>query len=418
MIDVALVRNAPEKVKEGLKKKQYDPALVDRFLSLDSQWREKTTELEKVRAEKNQIGSDSDAREKAKELKEREKQLNETVDVLRKERAVMIEEFPNMPADEVPVGKDETENVVLREVGERTKFSFEPKEYTDVAQGLISTERAARAVGSRFGYIFGELPLLEFALVKLAMDTLVPHKFIPVIPPVMIKPEVMRGMGKVKFIEDGDAFYVGEDDLYMVGSAEHTIGPIHMNEVLEPEDLPRRYVGFSSCFRREAGSYGKDTKGILRVHQFDKIEMFSFAMPERSEEEHQFLLARQEELVQKLKMPYRVMQICTGDMGFGDAKQYDVETWLPGQGKYRETNSCSNTTDFQARGINVRYRSGMEDGKPKTEFAHMLNATAFAIGRVLIAIIENYQTEKGTIMVPEVLQPYVGKTEIIPPAKI
>lgn len=414
MIDIALIRNEAERVKAGIKKKGVDPVLIDRFLEIDEKWREQTTAIENLRAEKNQLKSDD--REKGKELKEKEKELNEAVDVLKKERAIILEQIPNLPADDVPVGKDDTENVVLRVVGKKPEYSFEPKDYMDVAKAFISTERATRAVGSRFGYIFGDIALLEFALVKLAMDTLLPNKFMPVIPPVMIKPDVMRGMGKVKFLEDGDAFYVGEDDLYLVGSAEHTIGPIHMNEVLDTETLPKRYVGFSSCFRREAGSYGKDTKGILRVHQFDKIEMFVFAHPEHSEEEHQFLLARQEELVQKLGLHYRVMQICTGDMGFGDHKQYDVETWLPGQGKYRETNSCSNTTDFQSRGINVRYKAGVgADGKPQTEYAHLLNATAFAIGRVLIAIIENYQTEKGTIIVPEVLRPYVGKSEIVPP---
>jgi seryl-tRNA synthetase len=417
MIDIQLLRDETERVKEGIKRKGTDPALVDKFLKVDEEWRKKTAKLEEIRSEKKKLGKDD--RDKAKELKEAEKELNESVDVLKKERLVILEEIPNLPADNVPLGKDDSENVVLREVGEPTKFDFEARDYMDVAKGLVSTERAAPVSGARFGYLFGELPLLEFGLVKLAMDTLMPHGFTPVIPPVMIRPDVMRGMGKVKFIEDGDAFYVGEDDMYMVGSAEHTIGPIHMNDVLEADELPKRYVGFSSCFRREAGSYGKDTRGILRVHQFDKIEMFAFAHPEKSEEELQFLLARQEELVQKLEMPYRVMEICTGDMGFGDYRQYDVETWLPGQGKYRETNSCSNTTDFQARGINAKFKRGVgADGKPQTEYVHMLNATAFAIGRVLIAIIENYQTAKGTIRVPKVLQDYVGKDEIVPPEKI
>ncbi|HOB89793.1 MAG TPA: serine--tRNA ligase, partial [Candidatus Colwellbacteria bacterium] len=274
---------------------------------------------------------------------------------------------------------------------------------------LINTEQAAKIASSRFGYIFGDLARLEFALVKLAMDTLTPYGFIPTIPPVMVKPEIMKGMGKQKFLEAGDAFYIGEDNLYLVGSSEHSIGPLHMDEILDEESLPRRYMGFSTCFRREAGSYGKDTKGILRVHQFDKVEMFSFVKPEDSEEEHRFLLAREEELLGKLKLPHQVMSICTGDMGFGDYRQFDVETWLPGQGKYRETMSCSNTGDFQSRGLNIKYRV---KSTGESKYVHTLNATAFAVGRMLIAILENYQTESGEVLVPEVLRDFVGKEKL------
>jgi len=220
---------------------------------------------------------------------------------------------------------------------------------------------------------------------------------------------VMKKMGKAKFIKDNDAFRIAEDNLYLVGSAEHSIGPLHMEHTFEAQDLPRRYVGFSTSFRREAGSYGKDTKGILRVHQFDKVELFSFTPPRESEEEHQFLLMRQEELLQALELPYRVMQICTGDMGFGDYKQYDIETWLPGQGRYRETHSCSNTTDFQARGLRAKWRNP-ETGK--SEFVHTLNATGFAMTRMIIAILENYQQPDGSVLIPKALQGYMGKDRI------
>ncbi|MGB9608983.1 MAG: aminoacyl--tRNA ligase-related protein, partial [Minisyncoccia bacterium] len=226
---------------------------------------------------------------------------------------------------------------------------------------------------------------------------------------------VYKGMGRLSGDQKEERYYLEKDNLYLVGSAEHTLGPLHLNYVFNENDLPKRYVGFSTCFRREAGSYGKDTKGILRVHQFDKIEMFSFSKPENSEEEHLYLLSLQEKLMNLLELPYRVVEICTGDMGWTDARQFDIETWLPGQinpegkkGHYRETHSASNTTDFQARGINARLRR--KDGK--LEFVHMLNATGFAIGRILIAIIENYQTKEGKIKVPKVLQNYVGK-EII-----
>ena len=407
MIDINLLRKQPEKFRKGMELKGSDARFVDKFLEADKSWREKVTGFDALRQEKNKLGEGD--REKGKKLKEKEKALTVEIDILAKERDVIVEQIPNPPADDVPIGKDETENIVLREVGEKPKFSFAPKDYMTLAKGLINTEKASEVSGSRFGYILGDLVSLEFALVKLAMDKLTPHGFIPVIPPVMIKPEVFKGMGKAKFIEAGDAFYLPEDDLYLVGSSEHTIGPMHMNDVLSEKILPRRYMGFSTCFRREAGSYGKDTKGILRVHQFDKVEMFSFCEPSKSEEEHKFLVECQEELLSALKLPYRIVAICTGDMGFGDYRQFDVETWLPGQNKYRETNSASNTTDFQARGINIKYAN-----ENQKDYLHTLNATAIAIGRIIIAILENYQTEKGTIVVPEVLRNYVGKSEITP----
>jgi len=411
MINIDLLREDPDKFKKALELKQLDKSLVDKFLELDKKWRGKVSELDAIRGEKNKLGEDK--REKGRELKEKGKSLGADIDVLAKERDVILEQIPNVPASDVPVGKNDTENVVIKEVGERTIFNFEPKDYLALADGLVKIEKASEVAGSRFGYILGDLVALEFALVKLAMDKLLPHGFVPVIPPVMIKPEVMKAMGKVKFIEAGDAFYLPEDDWYLVGSSEHTIGPIHMNETLDSKEMPRRYMGFSTCFRREAGSYGKDTKGILRVHQFDKIEMFSFSLPEKSDEELLFLVARQEEMLQALKLPYRVVDICTGDMGFGDYKQIDLEIWLPGQGKYRETNSASNTTDFQSRGINVKFK----DEKGAKDYVHTLNATAFAIGRMLIAVMENYQTEKGTIVVPVALRDYVGKSEITPFAR-
>jgi seryl-tRNA synthetase len=274
------------------------------------------------------------------------------------------------------------------------------------ALDLIDTVRAAKVAGSRFGYLKREAALLEFALVSYAVRHLVGKGFIPVVPPVMIRPEVYRGMGRLAADQRQERYYLPEDHLYLVGSAEHTLGPLHMDEVLEERELPKRYVGFSTCFRREAGSYGKDTKGILRVHQFDKVEMFVFTKPEDSREEHERLVTLQEELVSGLGLPYRVVAICTGDMGWTDARQYDIEVWFPSEGAFRETHSASNTTDFQARGINARFRR--EGKREKPEFMHLLNATALAIGRTIIAILENYQNEDGTIDVPEVLRPYLG----------
>ena len=425
MLDPAIIRKNPDAVREGVKKKNVSPLLIDEFLAIDEKWRKISGELDAARGNQNKL-SDSLAKEKneanlirARELKEKAAILEAERGELEKKRDEILNCLPNVPFDDAPTGKDEGENLVLKEVGEKPVRDFEVKDYLAIAEnlGLIDVKKSGEVSGSRFGYLLGEAALLELALVHLAFETLVSEGFMPAIPPVMIKPEVYAGMGRLAADQKEERYYLEKDNLYLVGSSEHTMGPFHMNDVLDYKTLPRRYVAFSTCFRREAGSHGKDTKGILRVHQFDKVEMFSFTEPEKSEEEHKFLLSMQENLIQKLKLPYRVVSICAGDMGWTDARQYDIEVWLPGQtgadgkkGIYRETNSCSNTTDFQARGINARYRG--RDGRP--EYLHMLNATGFAIGRILIAIIENYQQADGSIAVPEALQEYMGKKLIRP----
>ncbi|MEK7115279.1 MAG: serine--tRNA ligase [Patescibacteria group bacterium] len=398
MLDIKLIRENPDEVREGLKKRNKDPKLVDDFLAADEKWRALTRKLDEARFQQAEF---SKARkiDEAKKNKEGIKLDEAELRNLENKRELFLEQLPNIPADDVPAGKNELENVILREVGEKRKFDFQPKEYLEIAEKLdiIDVQRAAKVSGSRFGYLKGKAALLELALIQFAMKKIAAKGFVPIIPPVMIKPEPYAGMGRLAGDQKEERYFLEKDGLYLVGSAEHTIGPLHMDEVLREEELPKRYVGFSTCFRREAGSYGKDTKGILRVHQFDKVEMFSFTKPENSEEEHKFLLSIQEELMQDLKLPYRVMQICAGDMGWVDYKQYDVEVWLPGQNTYRETHSCSNTSDFQARGVNTKYG---KDGK----FVHMLNATGLAIGRIIIAIIENYQTKDGDFEIPEVLR--------------
>ncbi|MEK7464534.1 MAG: serine--tRNA ligase [Patescibacteria group bacterium] len=416
MLNINLIRQNPEKVKEGVAKKNIDPKLIDRFLRFDTEWRSKTSALDQLKSDQNKVSKELGEKKaehlinKAQLLKKRITAIKKDQEVLERKRDEVLAQLPNIPFEDAPIGKDASENKVLREVGEKTEFGFTPKNYLELGEklGLIDVKKASEVSGSRFGYLMREAAMLEFGLIKLGMETLSEEGFIPVVPPVMIRPEVFAGMGRLAADQKEERYFLSKDDLYLVGSAEHTLGPIHMNEVLKEEILPRRYVGFSTCFRREAGSYGKDTKGILRVHQFDKVEMFSFADPDKSDAEHKFLLSMQERLMQKLELPYRVVEICTGDMGWTDAKQYDVETWIPGEGTYRETHSCSNTTDFQSSGINAKYES--KDGKK--EHLHMLNATAFAIGRTIIAIIENNQTKNGTIKVPKALRDYVGKSEI------
>ena len=276
--------------------------------------------------------------------------------------------------------------------------------------GIIDTERAAKVSGSRFGYLKGAAVLLEFALVQLAMKTAAKDGFIPVIPPVLVGEKAMWSMGYLERGRD-EIYYLPADNLYLVGTSEQSIGPMYMDEIFKEKELPRRYIGFSTCFRREAGSYGKDTKGILRVHQFDKVEMFSIVKPEDSEKEHQLILSIEEKLMRALELPYRVLDICSGDLGDPAAAKYDIEVWMPGQnggkGEYRETHSTSNTTDFQSRRLNIKYRN--KEGE--IDFVHMLNGTGFS-QRPILAILENYQTEKGTVKVPKVLQDYLGMDEI------
>ncbi len=416
MLDINLIRDNPEKVKDALAKKNFPSKTIDKLLSFDTEWRSKISALDQLKSEQNQVSRElgkkqtEDLLSRAQILKKRIIQIGAEKEKIQSQRDVLLKDLPNLPASDVPVGKDETFNQVVSEVGQKTEFKFKPRNYLEIAEvlNLIDVKKASEVVGSRFGYLLNEAVMLEFALVKLAFDTLLPEGFIPVVPPVMIRPKVFEGMGRISLNQKEERYFLSKDDLYLIGSAEHTLGPIHMNNVLKEEDLPKRYVGFSTCFRREAGSYGKDTKGILRVHQFDKIELFSFARPEDSEVEHEFLLSMQEKLMQALKIPYRVVLISTGDMGFTDYKQYDIESWLPGQNEYRETHSCSNTTDFQARGINVKYR--LKNGE--TDYVHMLNATGFAVGRTIIAILENYQTKNGTVKIPAVLKNFVGKSEI------
>jgi len=323
-------------------------------------------------------------------------------------------QIPNLPLDDVPIGRDEKDNVVSREWGEKSKFDlpagrqgFQPKNYLELAENLdlIDVKRAAKISGTRFGILKKEAALLEFSLINFTFETLLKDGFIPVIPPIMLKPEMLEKSGHLSEKDKPERYFIEKDNAYLAGTAEQPIAAMHADEIFEEKDLPRRYLGFSTCFRREAGASGKDTKGIFRVHQFDKIEMFSICHPEKSSREHQFLLSCQEKLMQSLKIPYRVIQICTGDLGFPAAAAYDVEAWLPSENRYRETHTTFNDTDFQTRRLNIRYR---DSKTKKLAIPHALNGTAFAIGRILIAIIENYQQKDGKIFVPEALQKYLN----------
>jgi len=430
MLDINFIKENPKIVKRGCQDKGVKVD-IDLLLQVDKRRRDSLRALEDMRAQKNkasqkiaELKNDQEKKKIILEMRELDKnsdRLTRGLSELEKEFNDLLFQVPNLPQDDVPVGKDERDNDVLKEWGEKTKFAehslislprstrafdFKPKDYLVLSEklDLIDIKRAANVSGTRFGYFKREAALLEFALINFAFDTLTKEGFTPIIPPVMLKSEMARGMGYLEQADKEEAYFLPKDDLYLIGTAEQSIGVMYTNETFEEKDLPKRYAGFSTCFRREAGSYGKDTKGIFRVHQFDKVEMFSFSRPEDSKKEHQFLLEIEENLMKLLKIPYRVVQICTGDLGRPAAAKYDIEAWLPSEDRYRETHSTSNCTDFQARRLNIRYKKKGSD----LDFVHTLNGTAFAIGRMLIAIVENYQEKDGSILVPEVLQKYLN----------
>jgi seryl-tRNA synthetase len=421
MLDIKLLRDEAERVKKAIAAKNADTNLVDDFLKLDNEWRTLTAAVDEKRAEQKKLSEKRDV-EGGKKNKEDIRALEEKVAELEKQRDATWAKIPNISSEDTPVGKDESENIILRKQGEPKEFDFEPKDHLTLGAALqmLDTERASEVAGTRFAYLKGDAALLEFALINYCVSILINEKtltsiakeaglthstkpFIPVVPPVMIRPNVFEKMARLEPKED--RYYMPTDDLYLIGSAEHTLGPLHMDETIPAEQLPIRYLGFSTAFRREAGSYGKDTHGILRVHQFDKLEMESFVAPEEGMREQDFFVAIQEYLMRSLGLPYQVVMTCTGDQGDPDMRHLDIETWMPSQKKYRETHSADYMGDYQARRLGTRVKQ--KDGK--TELVHTNDATAFAIGRTLIAIMENYQTKEGKITVPEVLRTYLGK---------
>jgi seryl-tRNA synthetase len=396
-VRAALARRGPE-VAEA----------VNRVLELDERWRAVTAELEQLRAEQNRASRGRrgaptpEEHEQLAALAAKGRELSDRESLLRAERDDVLASLPNLPADDAP---DEDE--VLREVGEAGKTG---RDHLELAGPRIDMEHGARTSGSRFAYLRGELVMLELALIRYAFEKLDPQGFEPVIPPVLVREQALYGSG---FLPDTEQqiYRLADDDLYLAGTSEVALASLHREEILAGEDLPRRYAGFSTCFRREAGAAGKDTRGIFRVHQFDKVEMFSFVSPQDSAAEHERLLAIEESILQELGIPYRVVAIAVNDLGASAAKKYDCEAWLPGQGRYRELTSCSNTTDYQARRLEVRYRA--EDGKPA--YVHTLNGTAVAVGRTIIALLENGQRDDGSVVLPDVLHRY-GAPQLLAPA--
>jgi len=416
MLDLRQIRREPDRVREALARRGPEIAeRVDRVIELDAAWREATQAAEALRAEQK-AASEQVARGKREQLDvddllARLKRISDEVKTLTEQSRAheaalqeLLVTLPNLPDPTAAEPEDE----VLRVVGDATKTG---RDHLELAGERIDMERGARLSGSRFAYLRGDLVVLELALVQWALAKLRGHGFEPVIPPVLVRERALFGTGMLPDTEQ-QIYHLPADDLYLAGTSEVALASLHADEILDAADLPLRYAGFSPCFRREAGSAGKDTRGIFRVHQFDKVEMFSFVAPGSSLEEHERLLSIEEEIMSDLQIPYRVVNIAVNDLGASAAKKYDIEAWLPGQGRYRELTSTSNTTDFQARRLEIRMRGE----KPKPETLHTLNGTAVAVGRTIIALLENGQREDGSVALPAVLQPYGAPAELAPPA--
>ena len=409
MLDIRLIRRDPDAVRAALARRGSDAAAgVDRVLELDERWRALTTELEQLRSEQNQAsrgrtGAPSpEQREQLAALSARGRELSDQETSVRAERDAALAKLPNLPADDAPA-----QDTVLSEVGVGKPSG---RDHLELAGPRIDMERGARLSGSRFAYLRGDLVMLELALVRYAMEKLITQGFEPVIPPVLVREQALYGTGYFPDTEQ-QIYHLPEDDLYLVGTSEVALAALHRDEILAAAQLPLRYAGFSTCFRREAGAAGKDTRGIFRVHQFDKVEMFSFVEPDQAAAEHDHLLGIEESIMQDLEIPYRVVAIAVDDLGAPAAKKYDIEAWLPGQARYRELTSCSNTTDYQARRLDIRYRP--EGGRPET--INTLNGTAVAVGRTIIALLENGQQPDGSVTLPKALAD-LGAPAVLAPA--
>ncbi len=407
MLDIKFIRENKELVAAAAKNKNREID-VERVVLISEERKRLRNEIDLLN-QKRKLAAQERNIEAGTQLKVELERVEKDYAEADKLFVSLMIKIPNIYSADTPVGPDESGNKILRQWGEKPQFDFAPKEHDELgkALGIIDTETATEVAGSRFTYLKGPLALMQFALIQFVFKLLTEKGFMPIIPPVFVKPSVQNRMAR--FMTPEDHYMFPEDDLMLIGSAEHTLGPIYMDKIVEEKDLPIRLAGYSTAFRREAGTYGKDTRGILRQHQFDKLEMESFTLPEESLKEQEFLVSIQEEILEARRIPYQAIIVCTGDMGFPDYRQIDIECWLPGQNRYRETHSADHTGNFQSRRLNARVKRA--DGS--IEPLHMNDATAVAIGRTLIAIIENYQQADGSIKIPDVLVPYMnGLTEI------
>ena len=425
VLDIRIIRDDTENVKEALKKRGYSVEIIDRILEEDKKWRELTTKENELRFKRNEIskaiaklkkeGKDEDAKkliEEGKVISQRVEKVEDEKKEIERSLKNLLLQVPNIPHTSVPVGEDESGNVEVRRWGKPREFDFPPKAHWDLGPdiGLMDFERASKLSGSRFTVMYGKLAKLERALVNFMLDVhVLEHGYTEVWLPHLVKRETITITGQLPKFEE-DLYNTKKDDLFLIPTAEVPLVALHAGEILEERDLPKKYASYTPCYRREAGSYGKDVRGMIRQHQFDKVELVWVTTPERSYDDLGTLVSHAEEILKRLDLPYRVVELCTGDLGFSASKTYDIEVWLPSYNSYKEISSCSNDEDFQARRGNMRYRR-RKDGK--LVFVHTLNGSGVAIGRALVAIMENYQLSDGSIKVPEALVPYTG-FEVIP----
>jgi seryl-tRNA synthetase len=427
MLSRDLLRDDPERVRQGLTNRKMEPTLLDDWLRLDAERRSELVEVEELKRQRNeasraigkvkQQGGDASAQMAAvNQMKQRIEELEARLSALEPEASALEMTFPNLPHESVPVGADESANRVERTVGEPRHFDFEAKAHWDLgtALGILDFERGAKVAGARFTAYFGAGARLERALINFMLDLHTrEHGYTEVLPPFIVNRESLTGTGQLPKFEQ-DLFHLEGTNYFLVPTAEVPLTNLYRDEILDEERLPVRFTAYTPCFRSEAGSYGKDVRGLIRQHQFNKVELVHLTTQETSYDALEELTRNAEKVLQLLDLPYRVMALSTGDMGFGAAKTYDIEVWLPGQNAYREISSCSNCEDFQARRANLRYRPA-GGGKPK--LLHTLNGSGLAVGRTLVAILENYQQEDGTVVIPEALRPWTGGLERIAPSK-
>lgn len=423
MLDVKLLRSDLDKVKQALNHRGKSAEDLERFTSLDNRRRQLLQEVEQLKNRRNVVSQEvaklkkekqnADALiEEMRQVGDRIKAMDEEIRTLEADIDTIVLAIPNVPHGSVPVGSSEEDNVEIRRIGDVPEFGFEPKAHWDIAQelGILDFEAAAKVTGSRFVFYKGAGARLERALMNFMMDLHVDqHGYEEMLPPYIVNRDSLTGTGQLPKFEE-DVFKISDSDYFLIPTAEVPITNYHREEILSVDDLPKNYVAFSACFRSEAGSAGRDTRGLIRQHQFNKIELVKLVAPESSYEELEKLTANAEKVLQLLKLPYRVLTLCTGDIGFSSAKTYDLEVWLPSSGSYREISSCSNFEDFQARRANIRFR---REAKSKPEFVHTLNGSGLAIGRTVAAILENYQQADGSVLIPEALRPYMGGLERI-----
>lgn len=411
MLDINFIRENVDLVRKGVSDKQFDPSTVDKVLELDEKRRKLILEIEGLRAKRNKIAEEKKPSEEGKKIKEELKDREPEYEKIEEEYKELLFKIPNIPSEKAPLGKGEKDNKEIRKWGTPTKFTFKPKDHLELGKnlGILDFETGAKVTGSQFFFLYGDGALLELALTAFAFEKLSKVGFLPVITPDLAKSRYYLGTGYAPKGDEAQTYTIEGEDLGLIATAEVTLAGSHADEVIPEEKLPLKYIGYSHCFRKEAGAYGKYSKGLYRVHEFTKAEMFIYCKPEDSDKFHELILKMEEEICQELGLSYRVMEMCTGDLGAMAARKFDVEVWMPGRDDYGEVTSTSNCTDYQARNLNIKFRRN----NGETEYIHMLNGTAIVMSRFPLAILENFQQKDGSVLIPKVLQKWMGKEKMM-----